>query len=147
MRANYNLSITLNSYTNVNNLCIDCVDQGIGCCDDFAGRRCTTPNRGSRCDTYFEYCLLPLNTVASNGPVSCIVRARSNPATDDSAINFAQSTVLGLSNPLVLREPSSAWNVSYVCIESLRLLTLLNFIVQDIRKISNVGYCCSFTHW
>ena len=147
MRANYNLSITLNSYTNVNNLCIDCVDQGIGCCDDFAGRRCTTPNRGSRCDTYFEYCLLPLNTVASNGPVPCTVRARSNPATDDSAINFAQSTVLGLSNPLVLREPSSAWNVSYVCIESLRLLTLLNFIVQDIRKISNVGYCCSFTHW
>ena len=127
MRANYNLSITLSSYTNVNNLCIDCVDEGIGCCDDFAGRRCTTPNRGSRCETYFEYCLLPLNTIASNGPVPCTVRARSNPATDDSAINFAQSTVLGLSNPLVLREPSSAWNVSYttLCIKSLRLLTLL----------------------
>ena len=118
MKANYNLSITLNSYTNVNNHCIECRDDGVGCCDDFEGRRCTTPNRGSRCETYFEYCLLPLNTVSSNGPVSCTVRARSNPGTDDSAINFAQSMVLGLSNPLVLREPSSAWNVRLVDIMS-----------------------------
>ena len=116
MRANYNLSITVNSYTNVNNLCIECMDEGIGCCDDFESRRCTTLNRGSRCETYFEYCLLPLNTVASGGPISCTVRARSNPATDDSAINFAQSTVLGLSNPLVFREPSSAWNVSNITV-------------------------------
>ena len=109
--GNYTLNITLISYINQNNYCAVCFDDNYGCCDNNDATVCT----GSlRCDTYFEYCLLPLET-ANTRPTrryQCSPVATSTVLTDDGPIDFSQSVVLGLSNPLLLSKTSSTWTVS-----------------------------------
>lgn len=122
LRAEYILNITLQSYSS-NGRCAECreeEDEGNGCCDDFESRSCGTAGVSSRrCDTYFLYCLLPINTnTATYGrnPVPCTVIAQSESTVNDAPIDFSQSTVLGLSNPLIFSGISSTWEVLLKCI-------------------------------
>ena len=109
--GNYTLNITLVSYINQNNWCSVCSDDELGCCDNYDARTCIGSNR---CDTYFEYCLLPLETAITTDRIRCNPDATSTVLTDDGPIDFTQSVVLGLSNPLLLNGASTMWTVSKI---------------------------------
>lgn len=111
MSGNYTLNITLVSYINHNNWCSECSDDELGCCDNYDVRSCVG---GNRCDTYFEYCLLPLETAITTDRIWCTPVATSTVLLDDGPIDFTQSVVLGLSNPLQLSGISNAWSVSKI---------------------------------
>ena len=113
VNGDYILSITLRSYSNQDNRCAGCRSENIdsyGCCDNWESTSCT----GSRmCETYFQYCLLPLETISTaREPVHCRVIAQSTSTENGGTIDFSQSLVLGLSNPLQLSGISNAWMVS-----------------------------------
>ena len=122
MSGNYILNITLISYINHNNWCSVCSDDELGCCDNYDTRVCT----GSlRCDTYFEYCLLPLGTAITTDRIQCNPVAISTVLMNDGPIDFNQSVVLGLSNPLLLSGPSNTWTVSKIMVLELKLKILI----------------------
>ena len=111
--GDYILNITMESYSS-DGLCASCRDDNFGCCDNSESRFCGTPGGSSlRCETYFEYCLLsPGTSTASSQPLPCTIQATSDYTIDGAFIDFSQSTVLGLSNPLLLNGISSSWAVS-----------------------------------
>ena len=100
--GDYILNVTIMSYSS-NGRCSQCNDESLyGCCDDWESTSCGSVGNSRRCDTYFQYCLLDSGT-AFNLPITCNIRAQSTQATSNgAAIDFSQSTVLGLSNPLTL---------------------------------------------
>ena len=80
------------------------------CCDDGSGP-CTNGDR--RCDTFFTYCLRPLNATGSGcGSPSSGHEIQSDVNVNDAAVDFSQSTVLGLSNPINFSGLTNDWNVS-----------------------------------
>ena len=107
----YFLEVMLYGYRNPTGTCEDCViGQTHGCCD----RHNTTECSNFLCDTYFDYCLRPLGS-KEEGAGGCsysgyIVTPTFN--RNDGFINFSQSTVLGLDNPLILPGLTNDWNVS-----------------------------------
>ena len=100
--GDYTLSVTMTSYSS-NGRCSECNDESrYGCCDNWESTSCGSVGSSRRCDTYFQYCLLDPGTAFSL-PITCNIRAQSPQAnSNDAAIDFSQSTVLGLSNPLIL---------------------------------------------
>ena len=82
-----------------------------GCCDAGEGN-CTSGER--RCDTFFVFCLRPLGIAeyrlgcGSNG--GSVIQSDVN--VNDAAINFSQSSFLGLNNPVDLPGLTNDWNVS-----------------------------------
>lgn len=103
--GDYTLEVTVQSYS---------LDTGFfGCCDDDRPRG--SRNTCTRCNTYFQYCLLPFGTTTSSRqPLTCAPIASSIPSGNGAFIDFSQSTVLGLPNPLVFNGISSSWTVSNV---------------------------------
>ena len=100
---NYTVMVRSHSFSNPSNRCFQCQ---LGCCDNYNS---TTICAGSdRCDIIFTYYLCPF------GSASCTDRAgmRSGTAFDDRPIDFTQSTVLGLPNPLPLSGASERWEVN-----------------------------------
>ena len=84
------------------------------CCDGF--------DSGSfqchRCDSYFTYCLRKVDTLTAGCPEDGhIMSSDGNP--NYVSIDFSQSTVLGLVNPLIFQGPS-IWG--YVMTKSLRMI-------------------------
>ena len=70
------------------------------CCDDFS--RSSNCDEGDReCDSYFTYCLRPFDT--TDRDCSTYETVTSTVNTDDGPLDFSQSTVLGLPNPLQLQ--------------------------------------------
>ena len=69
-------------------------------------------NGNRRCDTFFTYCLRPLNTTGFDCGSSSGSEIQSGVNENDAAVNFSQSTVLGLSNPINLPGLTNDWNVS-----------------------------------
>ena len=94
-----------------------------GCCD----RRSVTTCTGQlRCDNQFTYCLRSHNTPATTrdcqGYTSTL---RSAVNTDGGLIDFSQSTVLGLPNPIRLTGLTNSWQVSTLSHITTRVLTVL----------------------
>ena len=79
------------------------------CCDAGSGP-CRNGDR--RCDTFFTYCLRPLDTLVFGCGSSNGSEIQSDVNEDDAAVNFSQSTVLGLSNPINFPGLTNDWNVS-----------------------------------
>ena len=78
------------------------------CCDHTSMPTCSG---GYRCDNFFVYCLRPFNTSATErGCVDGLPMETSNHQGNDGSIDFNQSTVLGLPNPLPLTV-SGPWQV------------------------------------
>lgn len=104
----YQLEVTVFGYSNPTGRCETCIedDNLRGCCDDFESTRCS----GSLlCDSFFVYCL---RTVGSTGRGCSYFGNRiSNVNGDDSPLNFSQSIVLGLENPITLRGLTSTYTV------------------------------------
>ena len=98
------VEVRLFGYQNPTGRCEQCPNSFISdprrCCDDFS--RDSNCDEGDReCDSYFTYCLRS-NSV---GGMSCtnFERLTSTVNTDDGPLDFSQSTVLGLPNPLQLQ--------------------------------------------
>lgn len=89
------------------------------CCDSNIMRQCISGER--QCDTFFIFCLRPLGTSGygcsslNNDSVTV-----SDVNLNDAAIDFSNSTFLGLSNPLVLQGSTNVWNVSHSIISVIR---------------------------
>jgi hypothetical protein len=93
------VEVRIHHYSNPNSLLVD-------------GIRCDTPwyTTSARCDNVFHYCLRSINTSESND--ECSGGNRSDVNSNDTPLNFSQSTVLGLPNPLPLRGLTTQWTVS-----------------------------------
>ena len=120
--GNYIVTITLHSYSNLQETCVECNPQDFyGCCDD-SGRRATfgCEENYLRCDTQFHFCLLPVGSVSPQPPIQC---STSGPGIysaveqeSSKTINFPLGEVLQINNPFVLRGNSNIWIVCmYVC--------------------------------
>ena len=115
VEGHYVVEVRLNGYTNPSGQCQGC-DWILNCCDippeilpigittnDCIGER--------RCDSFFSYCLRPFGDrklYCSASEYRNISAVNSN----DGPLNFSQSRVLGLSNPLVLSGLRGAYKVS-----------------------------------
>ena len=113
VRGRYVVDVRLFGYDNPTQRCHRCRIGGPsgrpGCCDDHAAATCLSSHL--RCDSYFFYCLRTLNSPMERGCTYSGSRL-SNPNMNDGEINFGQSVVLGLENPLQLRGLTDAYNVS-----------------------------------
>ena len=125
----YNLQVRMHNYTNPTGKCPSCVEvlsPEPGCCDRHG-------QLGScdsyRCDTYFTYILRALGssktgencTTADPDNTSLHWRQTSLPNINDGRINFSDSTVLGLDNPLTLGGWDNSWNVRNLCTHCFKL--------------------------
>ena len=78
-----------------------------GCCDNPNGE---SPCNGRQCDSYFTYCLRPLGSEGDG--CSNYVSKMSGINWNDGFINFNESPVLGLENPLLLPGLTDNYSVS-----------------------------------
>ena len=112
VRGRYLVEVRLFGYTNPTGRCQDCHSGGQfadpGCCDTFTTATCTG---GLRCDSFFYYCLRTIGSVGRN--CSYFGNRTSAANIDDGQIDFSQSTVLGLQNPLQLQGLTDTYTVSY----------------------------------
>ena len=113
----YVVQIRLNGYSNPTGRCGGQACHGqsgrLYCCDsNLVGiGNCIGERHG--CDSYFTYCLRLFGEVqlTSQRCISNQVRSLSN--HNDGPLNFSQSTVLGLDNPLNLTGLDVPYNVSH----------------------------------
>ena len=116
----YQLEVTVFGYNNPTGRCQDCIEEDDdirGCCDDFENTRCS----GSElCDSFFTYCL---RTIGSTGRgCSYFGNQISGVNSDDGPLNFSQSTVLGLTNPIILQGLTNTYTVMSLVLVSLQYL-------------------------
>ena len=100
------VEVRLSGYRNPTGRCEECPHERNveprRCCDDFNRySNCFQGNRGRECDSYFTYCLRPYGTTFRGCFTYETVTSTVN--TDDGPLDFSQSTVLGLPNPLQLQ--------------------------------------------
>ena len=98
------VEVRLFGYQNPTGRCEQCPNSFISdprrCCDDFS--RDSYCDEGDReCDSYFTYCLKPYG-IGGMGCSNLVESLTSTVNTDDGPLDFSQSTVLGLPNPLQL---------------------------------------------
>lgn len=109
VNADYIVQVRTHSYSNPTNWCyacrIDDEDDEYGCCDTFSQTQCSGDQL---CENQFYYCLRPFGSVGDE----CTGGRMSTFNNNDEDIDFTQSVVLGLPNPLPLASTSLRWNVS-----------------------------------
>ena len=114
VQGHYVVELRLNRYSNPSgrcghgDVCHNLFDQ-LYCCDSFSTRNC---HGDERCDSYFKYCLRPFGEVQLTSQQCFFNQVRSSTNPDDGPLDFSQSTVLGLNNPLRLFG-QGAYDVSY----------------------------------
>ena len=105
------MEVRLFGYDNPTQRCQDCRTGGEfanpGCCDFHDRTICMGLER---CDSYFFYCLRPIGSTGRN--CSYFGNLISASIDDDGFINFNQSSVLGLENPLELPGLTDIYAVS-----------------------------------
>ena len=104
----YELRVQLLGYENPSQGCSE-ADCGDTCCDFNS----ETPDcsNNSRCDTMFFYCLRALGST-EDGCSAYNGTRESSRNRNDGELDFNQTRLLGLENPLRLVGLTSTWNVS-----------------------------------
>ena len=109
----YMLEVNVYGYNNPTGRCQSCTSQMapdvMGCCDLHNTIECSS---GLLCDSYFYYCLRALGS--EGGHCSYFGNVTSNVNRNDAFIDFSQSMVLGLDNPLILPGLTNNWTVSLI---------------------------------
>ena len=106
----YQLEVTVFGYNNPTGRCHQCVNPANnqpGCCDDFVQTNCSG---NFSCDSFFVYCLRPA-LERTGGNCSYFSNQTSDFNPDDGDLNFSQSPVLGLDNPIILQGLTNAYMV------------------------------------
>ena len=111
VRGRYLVEVELFGYNNPTQTCQECRTGGQfanpGCCDYHSRDTCLDSDR---CDSFFFYCL---RTIGSSGRnCSYFGTKTSNANSNDGLIDFNQSSVLGLENPLQMQGLTDAYTVS-----------------------------------
>ena len=101
----YQLEVTIFGYNNPTGRCQECGSHQ-ECCDAPADTRCSGR---ALCDSSFTYCLRGIGSTGRN--CSYFGNRTSNSNSDDGPINFSQSRVLGLENPVILEGLTNAYMV------------------------------------
>ena len=99
----YQLEVTVFGYNNPTGRCPDCVayfNNQPGCCDEF--NRLSNCDGNDLCDSFFVYCLRQPIGKTGRGCSYFSNRIISDSNTNDGHLNFSQSPILGLENPIVL---------------------------------------------
>ena len=105
LRADYVVEVHMQSYNNPINRAIG---QEGDCCD-LVPDADSTCSEHERCDSYFIFCLRPLNT--SHTQRGCDApNITSEVAHNNASIDFTNSTFLGITNPFHLNA-SRHWQV------------------------------------
>ena len=106
LKADYVVEVHMQSYNNPTNRA---VGQGGDCCDPQSGgdHSCTETKL---CDSYFIFCLRPLNTSPTQRGCDT-PNITSEVAPNNDSIDFNQPTFLGITNPFHLNA-SGPWQVS-----------------------------------
>ena len=123
----YFLQVRIHSYTNPSSSCALCNQNA--CCDPSNGPRgppagppgpsCTG---SSLCDTFFTYCVQPLNLTTRCIPQVISATAWNGGPTASFSL---QPKVLSLPNPLLLPGVSRQWEVNYAC-----MLVCITFVLS-----------------
>ena len=113
----YQVEVRLLGYENPTQRCQGCRVFGSqrvrSCCDDFS--RSTRCDGDRKCDSYFIYCLRPLQS--QEGSCSNSDRTVTSAVnTDDEMIDFSQSKVLGLNNSFQLQGLTEDYRVSLLAV-------------------------------
>ena len=118
--SRYEVAVAISNYSNpqqIRPLCNGrCFNTLFYCCDNDLGLQSDCPENmvESRCDIYFVYCLRSrLDTTP--GLVQCpdtTEAMTSDVNQNDRPLNFSQSKVLGLDNPLIFQGLTENWTVS-----------------------------------
>ena len=112
IKGGYLLEVEVFGYNNPTGRCQDCLRPAgkneRSCCDSPNHTICSGDQR---CDSYFVYCSRPLNSYSEEASCHFGERVISTVNVDDGPVNFSQSTVLGLENPLQLQGPSQVYEV------------------------------------
>ena len=107
----YVVEVQLFGYNNPTGTCYDkrCLRNNgrHRCCDTPSGMTSYCIDF-RRCDSYFIYCLRPLGS--SGQGCSDYVAVESEVNNNDNDLDFSQSMVLGLENPLTLRGLTKKYN-------------------------------------
>ena len=105
--------VQVTSYANPTNRCEECGQQrGLSqtCCDATRNNSCTG---STRCDNQFSYCLRAVGTKPSTlGGCNNTTMVTTEVNFNGEVVDFNQSTVLGLPNPLSLTGLARRWEVS-----------------------------------
>ena len=116
VQGRYVVQVRVNGYSNPTGKCHDSrscqsTAEATYCCD---GAQCRTSDcltRGRQSDSYFIYCLRPFGTERQLGCLPNETRTTSTVNDNDGDIDFSDSIVLGLSNPLNLTGLDMAYEV------------------------------------
>ena len=113
------MEVRLLGYENPTQRCQECraFRSGVKSCCDYYYR--STPCDGDRkCDSYFMYCLRPLQSQDfQEGSCSNSDRTVTSAVnTDDEMIDFTQSKVLGLNNSFQLQGLTEDYRVSFYAV-------------------------------
>ena len=115
-------------------------DLDLGQCCDGSG---TCTNGGRRCDTFFIFCLRPLGTLVFGCGFSSAIVIQSDVNENDAVINFSQSTILGLSNPINFPGLTNDWNVSrcssHACSCTIKIFIILYAGCSTICRGQRLG--------
>lgn len=113
----YQLQVKLFGYDNPTGKCPFCIPnsgpQIRGCCDQFSENNFCSMNL--RCDSFFTYCLQLVGSTETECSYSGSVMSATN-WNDSQTIDFSNSTVLNLQNPLTLPGLTNDYQVSYIYI-------------------------------
>ena len=94
----YQLEVTVFGYNNPTGRCEECTWEQNACCDSSA----TDCNGDNLCDSYFIYSVQrPLG--GTDRDCSYSINQTSNINHNDAPLDFSQSPVLGLENPVILQ--------------------------------------------
>ena len=113
----YMLEVNVYGYNNPTGRCQDCgsrkAPEVMGCCDLHTSKDLIcSRDLLLLCDSYFYYCLRALGS--EGGHCSYFGNVISNVNRNDAFIDFSQSMVLGLDNPLILPGLTNNWTVSLI---------------------------------
>lgn len=112
VNGHYLVEVRLFAYNNPTGKCQGCYVQRsnqVRCCDTNSVVDCENIRR---CDSYFIYCLRPLNTSSIEEGCFGFENRTSDFNRNDGTLNFSNETVLGLPNPLLLPGLTEAYTVS-----------------------------------
>lgn len=98
-------------YSNPTGRCWDCRSRRInerGCCDQFQTSFCNNSHYPEGlCDSYFVYCIGDKGGRCVPG-----TKRRSGVNINDRPLDFTQTSVLGLENPIIISGATDSYTVS-----------------------------------
>ena len=141
VKGHYIVEVRLFGYSIPSGKCQECVNSAglLRCCDSFETEDCSNDRQ---CDSYFIYCLRPVNTSSIEEGCSGFENIMSNSNRNDGPVNFQNNIVLGLPNPLLLPGLTDNYTVGEFYFLQLFNLNQLYSVIIIIRRNNHLLFIC-----